>query len=407
MNTILEEYIELCKDMKESDSNCIPLCAAQTHISSFCKKPLLSDFEGKYSFKEADGTNSFIGGEYVERLNSLLSQQCKLVFGAEYVNADTLTGINCFSVCAMCLLKRGDHVLVTTPEQGGHSSIPIILDSLGVHYDTLPFDFSHYQIDYEKTNQLLSTEKYKFIIFCQSDIINPPNLGKLLVPEETGILYDGTQLLGLIAGKATTNPLTFDNVVLIGGSHKTLPAPACGLIMTNNEQYKNKLHGRITPKYLRNTQPNHVASLLLSLIEQEKYGEEYQRKVVHTANLLGQELEKVGFKLAKVNDSIYTHTHQLFLLTSPEEAKRFYYNAQMYNITLNKKNKKLFHNDGIRLGTQQIARYDWDKEEMAALSQLLRYVFCGKTHESEILAIRKELIAKKIPKFEYEEIVIE
>lgn len=47
MNTVLEDYIELYKDMKENDSNCILLCAAQTHISDFCKKPLLSDFEGK------------------------------------------------------------------------------------------------------------------------------------------------------------------------------------------------------------------------------------------------------------------------------------------------------------------------------------------------------------------------
>ena len=28
-------------------------------------KPLISNFEGKYSFKETSGNNSFIGGEFV------------------------------------------------------------------------------------------------------------------------------------------------------------------------------------------------------------------------------------------------------------------------------------------------------------------------------------------------------
>lgn len=406
MNEILKEYIKLSNELKENDEKMIPLCAAQTHISNFCKQPLLSNFEGKYSFVDNDLQNSFVDGKYVEELNRLLTEECHHLFNASYINADTLTGINCFTVCAMILLKKSAKVLVTTPEQGGHASIPVILQTLGIKYDTIPYNYSEYQIDYVQINKLLKKENYSFLIFCQSDIINPPDLYKIELPATTGIIYDGTQTLGLIAGKKICNPLNVENLVLIGGTHKTLPAPACGLIMTNNKEYIKLLKEKITPHFLRNTQPNHIASLLLSLIEQEEYGVLYQEKTVSTANLLGSKLENLGFHLAKLDSNLYSYTHQLFILMSRIEADRFYYNAQKYNISLNQKNKKLFNDNGIRLGTQQIARYNWSENEISKLAELLHLTFLGEHYHEEILELRRWLIAKKTPHFECEEIAI-
>lgn len=405
MNEILKEYNQLCKDFNQYENTVIPLCAAENYVSDFCMKPLISNFEGKYSFTESPGNNSFIGGEYIERLNKLLKKQCKIMFGANYTNTETLTGINCFTVCAMSLLLPTDIVLVTTPEQGGHASIPIILNTIGIKYDSIPYDYLHYQIDYPELNKLCQSQKYSYIIFCQSDVINPPDLSQINIPENMGIIYDSTQTLGMIATGIIPNPLSSsDNVVLIGGSHKTLPAPSCGLIMTNNELYKEKLQKHITPDYLRNTQPNHSASLLLALIEQEECGYEYQKLIVDTANMLGNELSHLGFNIAKLNQKTFTATHQLFLLMSEEETNAFYLTAKHYNITLNKKHKKLFNNDGIRIGTQQIARYNWSRTEIEVLSQLLYSVKVR--NDTEIKKIRKSLISKKIPHFTYEDISI-
>ena len=405
MNKILAEYNQLCIDFNQYENTVIPLCAAENYVSDFCMKPLISNFEGKYSFMESSGNNSFIGGEYVERLNTLLKKQCKIMFGANYTNTETLTGINCFTVCAMSLLSSEDFVLVTTPEQGGHASIPIILDTIGIKYDSIPYDYLNYQIDYKKLNQLCQSQKYSYIIFCQSDVINPPDLNLINMPNNMGIIYDSTQTLGLIAAGIIPNPLSAsNNVVLIGGSHKTLPAPSCGLIMTNNELYEEKLKKHITPDYLRNTQPNHSASLLLALIEQEECGYNYQKLIVDTANMFGSELFHLGFKIAKLNSELFTSTHQLFLLMSEEEANSFYITAKQYNITLNKKHKKLFNNDGIRIGTQQIARYNWNKQEIELLAQLFNLI--RKQKHNEIKNIREILIAKKIPHFTYEDISI-
>ena len=405
MNKILEEYKQLCKDLDQYERTAIPLCAAENYVSNFCMRPLISNFEGKYSFTETSGNNSFIGGEYIERLNILLKKQCQKMFGATYTNTETLTGINCFTVCAMALLSPEDYVLVTTPEQGGHASIPIILDTIGVKYRPIPYDYSKYQINYEKLNQLCKSQKYSYIIFCQSDVINPPDLKAINISNNMGIIYDSTQTLGLIASGVVPNPLACcKNIVLIGGSHKTLPAPSCGLIMTNNEFYEEKLKKQITPNYLRYTQPNHSASLLLALIEQEEYGHCYQKLIVDLANMFGLKLHQLGFKVAKLDSQIFTYTHQLFILMNEEDTNSFYSTARQFNITLNKKHKKLFNNDGIRIGTQQIARYNWEEKEIALLAQLF-YSIRAKNY-NDIQNIREKLIAKKIPSFTYEDFSI-
>lgn len=160
MSEILEEYKQLCKELKEFEASKIPLCAAETYISKFTKQALITNFEGKYSFIDENGNNSFIGGEYVHKLNKLLKRECQILFHAEYTNADTITGINCFTVCAMSLLKNTDSVLITTPEQGGHASIPIILDKLGINYDAIPYNYDNYQIDYIKLNSKIKSGVY-------------------------------------------------------------------------------------------------------------------------------------------------------------------------------------------------------------------------------------------------------
>ena len=116
----------------------------------------------------------------------------------------------------MSLLKNTDSVLITTPDQGGHASIPVILDKLGINYGAMPYDYDNYQIDYKELNNLCKTGAYKFLIFCQSDIINPPDMSKISLPDSMGIIYDGTQTLGLIASGVLENPLeNINNIVLI------------------------------------------------------------------------------------------------------------------------------------------------------------------------------------------------
>ena len=194
--------------MKNNNTNCIPLCAAETYISEFVKQPLNSEFEGKYYFFESNK---------IEELKSLVTSACNQLFHSKYANAESLSGINCFTVCAMSLLSSGEKVLLSTPEQGGHASMPIILDTLNISYDPIPYDFEKYQVDYINLNKMCETGDYSFIIFCQSDLINVPDLSQIHIPSNMGIIYDATQTLGLIGGKCIPNPLEYHPIA--GNAH--------------------------------------------------------------------------------------------------------------------------------------------------------------------------------------------
>ena len=53
----------------------------------------------------------------------------------------------------------------------------------------------------------------------------------------------------------------------MGATHKTLPGPTCGLIMTNNLKLAQQFDTLINPDYLRNSQLHHIFSLILTLME--------------------------------------------------------------------------------------------------------------------------------------------
>lgn len=196
--------------------------------------------------------------------------------------------------------------------------------------------------------------------------------------DSTILLYDISQIMGLIAGKCVNSPLDYnDNIVIFGGTHKTFPGPASGLIMTNNITIHNKLDSQINPKYLRNTQMHQKVCLLYALLEMEYFGTEYAHSIIDISNALSLKLcEKYDFFIPQ-KKGLYSQTHQIFLYLVPEITEIFYNNALALGITLNSKYKHLFNDSGIRLGTQTIARYCWNDEEtldsIASILDTLRY----------------------------------
>ena len=45
-----------------------------------------------------------------------------------------------------------------------------------------------------------------------------------------------------------------------------------------------------------------------------------------------------------------------------------------FGISLNKKQKKLFHGHGIRIGVQEISRYNWGDEELDIIAEIFHLI---------------------------------
>ena len=92
--------------------------------------------------------------------------------------------------------------------------------------------------------------------------------------------------------------------------------------------------------------------------------------MVHCSNYLGKKLRDAGYDVADINGQI-SATHEIFIRCSKDEMDTIYDNAYKCEVTLNKKHKELFYGYGIRLGTQEIARYDWNDEALDIVTEVL------------------------------------
>ena len=396
-NNIYENYLQLTKNYEHYLQKKIPLCAAETHCSDAVRAALSSSFEGKYCMNNL-GYNmqlDFVGSQYIHELFELLSRQCEKTFGSKYADARTLSGMNCMSIVINSLLQKGNRVLLSSPAQGGHPSIPLLLSLANITYDEIPYDYDNFDINYTRLNELLISKHYDGIIFAQSDILKPADVSKIK-DQNILIIYDATQTYGMIAAHIHKNPLDYhENLVLIGGTHKTVPGPTCGLILLRNESLISRIDPKISPSFLRNVQPNAIAGVLIALIEQERFGKQYQKTTIENANYLGEMLTRYGFIVAKLSPEVYTNTHQIFILTDERMKNTIVNNAHKYAVTLNGKEKRLFKGNGIRIGTQEVTLYGWSKEEMKITAELISALSETGVKDCKIIPLLNKLAHKK------------
>ena len=396
-NDIIKEFNSIMNDFTEFRNSDIPLCAAENIISDFSKKPLTMGLQERYilgGYLDYDINNNMIGSEKVLPLYHLLNKQCNKIFGSNYCDSRSLSGMNGMINILLALTKAGDTILLSSPDCGGHASHPNIINRLGVKIIYAPYDYSKYDYDYDKINVILKTNKIDFVLLAPSDLITVPKFDLIDYYENIIYIFDASQIMGLIAGKVIDNPLTVnDNMIILSGTHKTIPGVTKAIILTNNVDISNKIDSIINPDYLRNTQLHHVASLIYTFLEVEAFGKAYAQNMIVNANYLGEKLETYDFNVAKISNDIFTNTHQLFITMNSNETDYFYEQCIKYNITLNKKNKPLYNGTGIRLGVQEITRYGWDKNDIDIVAKILYSIHSS--NEQETLNLMEKIKYKK------------
>lgn len=296
--------------------------------------------------------------------------------------------------------------MITDPASGGHGSLPKLCDNYGVLYESIPFDHLTMQVDYEKLNELLLKDhEISHLFFCQSDIIQPPDLHRIHLPDNVTTIYDATQTLGLIAGKVLPNPLDYqERIVLIGGTHKTFPGVTCGYVATNKDAIIQQINQNISPNFLRNVQVNNVACICLTMIEMLKFGEQYAHNIVRVANALGRALSARGIYVKSISDELYTRTHQIYIGTGKYSVDDTYSNFRKFGITLNKRNTEYIR--GFRIGVQEIARYGFE-EHIDDLAELIHLVLETPYKEQKILRLKSYLAKFKTNKYVLDNLLME
>jgi glycine hydroxymethyltransferase len=356
----------------------VPLCAAETAVSDYVRLFLADPIGEKYAMggPVVPQSENFIGAEHVLDLHRLTIDLCRESFGARYADPRPLSGTGAVTNLLMTLSEPGHRVLLQTSASGGHASMAPICRRLGLEIVDLPYDYGRFNIDVQACREIADSST-DFVLFAPSDILYAPDLAAIGFPATTTVVYDATQTLGLIATGHLPSPLdAHPRIVVAAGTHKTLPGPSSGLLMTNNQEIADRLDSELSPKFVRHSHPHHTAALCATLIEHRFMGERYSERIREHAATLAAALRYEGLEVLQDGEH-GSETHQLFLHVAASQLDGVYARASAAGITLNAKRKPLFRDSGLRLGVQEIARYRWSAADIERLATVLAALVDG------------------------------
>jgi len=198
------------------------------------------------------------------------------------------------------------------------------------------------------------------------------------------LVYDGSHVLGLIAGGEFQKPLKQGVHILYGSTHKSFFGPQGGLIVTDSKDLDDKVRKNLTWRVVDNVHWNRVASLGQALLEMKRYGPQYAKQVVKNSKRLGKELMERGFPIM-FEELGFSQSHQL--LMDKGEVKAIYgLTINDFSIRLEKSN--LIIDSVGRLGTAEITRLGLKEKDIPELADMYMEAAKGRSVRSQVKAFR-------------------
>jgi len=188
------------------------------------------------------------------------------------------------------------------------------------------------------------------------------------------LVYDAAHVLGLIAGKQFQDPLREGADVMSGSTHKTLPGPQGGMIVSDHKgdtpddkSFLRKLGFGVFPGVTSSYHLHHVAAKAIAYAEHLEFGEDYAKQTIKNAQNLAQSLYERGFNVFGEKLG-FTKSHQVLLGIGPgkgkEAAKKLEDAGIVTNMNTIPGDKDPMNPSGLRLGTPELTRIGMKESEM-------------------------------------------
>jgi len=370
----------------------IPLIASENVMSPAAREVLNSDLSNRYA-EGLPGKRYYQGNIYVDQIETLCEDLAREVFACRFADVRSTSGTVSNMAVLMALTKTRDKMTTVALSDGGHISHAKIgaTGMRGIRTFNYPFDEKNMNIDVQGAKRLIREVKPKVALFGQSVFLFPTPLEEMKdVFSEVGCStwYDAAHVLGLIAGRKFQDPLREGIDVISGSTHKTLPGPQHGMILSDltKQGLETSLRRGVFPGVTSNHHLHSVAALAVTLAETREFGEAYADQVIRNAKALGQGLFERGMDVLCEHLG-FTESHTIVV-----DVEEFQGGAKVAkilesaNIILNK-NLLPWDSDpvrpcGIRIGSQELTRLGMKEKEMAEVAELVaRVVVKGQAPE--------------------------
>lgn len=344
--------------------NAVNLIVSENRMTRRATAPLASDIQARYA------AAFYAGTEPAQEIIELTTALAKKVFGVRYANLSPISGNVALLSVVFALTKNGESVGRVPPffPGGGYP-----LNYMAFDRQPLPLPFSEetWQLDLERTLELLDRERPPLVVLGSSIVTYPMPVREVadLVHQYGGIVaYDGSHTLGLIAGGQYQDPLAEGADVLLGSTHKTFPGPQGGMILSNDEELMEKIdrYSNFTPlngpTMICNPHLARIAST--GIVLEETKWKEYAERVVRNSRAIARVFFDNGIPLHGAqaeNFSELTYCHQVVTGYDRKTSFRLRNLLQRQRVNV----------DGfMRVGTSEITRLGYDEKKSAQLAEL-------------------------------------
>jgi len=336
-----------------------------------------------------------MGTKFIDEIERYGEKLAKEVFNAKTADLRPLSGHIADLIFFANFTKAKDIVVCVSEADGGYpgmwqSALPKFLK-----YKVVAFPFSKEQrnIETKDAKLLIQRIRPRVVVFGASLFLFPHPVRELArIAHEVGadVGYDGSHVMGLIAGKTFQDPLREGTDALFGSTHKSFFGPQGGIFLAD-KAHGEKIKKTVFPVYVDNAHWNRIASLTLALAEMKKFGKLYAVQVVNNAQALSRTLSDYGFP-AVCSAYGYTKSHQVFL------DYKGYRTGKAIAERLEKAN--IIADCGVRLGTCEATRRGMKEKEMQEIATLMKRVIIDKEKPSSVKKDSTKL-AGEFQKLEY------
>ncbi len=354
------------------------LLPSENAVSPTARRYLSSDLAGRYTLPLTtafDGEtidNSYTGTRYTDQIETLANAAAARVFRARFATTRPLSGHIAALSALVPLLPPRSKILAIAPNEGGYDGYaPGFVPALfGYTVRPLPADGPGHSVRASVAVETIRQERPDAVVLGQSFFLFPYPLREIAEAAHAVnalVLYDGSHVLGLIAGGQFQDPLREGADVLFGSTHKSFPGPQGGLLVTDREDLFRQIDPALVWRVFDNAHWNRIAGLAQTLLELERCGREYATTVVDDARAVGRALNDLGLPLVGAEDG-FTRSHQLHL---DRAALRASANVAPGALARRLERQRLLIDLVGRVGTAEVARLGLTPADMPRLADLI------------------------------------
>jgi glycine hydroxymethyltransferase len=367
---LIDELLSLVDKHEEwRTKQCLNLIPSENIMSPAARNLLSSDLAHRYTARD----HFYMGTRFTDAIEQYGEETAKKLFKAETADLRPLSGHIADLTVFASFTKPGDTFMGVPPEEGGYPGIWTtgLTELLSLKAEPFPFSRKNLNIDTKKAKETLLHKKPKLVVFGASLIAFPHPVKELAkIARENGAVvgFDGSHVLGLIAGGQFQDPLREGAQVLFGSTHKSLFGPQGGIILADKE-HGETMKAKIYPGIVDNAHWNRIAALSLALAEAKEFGRAYAQQVIRNSKTLAKALHDYGFPVL-CEHSGFTESHQVVLdYGGFGHGRAVAEKLQEANIITD---------CGIRIGTCEITRRGMKEKDMPRIAELIKRTIIDK-----------------------------